>query len=60
MHTDGITCIVVYDETMRGKKIIATGSFDTTIRMWHIDNKSFEHMKTLTGHLAPITFLESF
>jgi WD40 repeat protein len=31
-----------------------------SIRLWHLDNANFEHMKTLLGHTFPITCLQTF
>ena len=36
------------------KKIIATGSLDTTIKFWQLESSSFDYIKTLKGHTAPV------
>lgn len=49
-HTDGIRCLQASDNTL------ATGSYDSTIRMW--DLETLESTKVLTGHTGCVTALQ--
>lgn len=59
-HQDGITCIIFYENTVKNKNIIATGSLDCTIKLWHLDSNNFDLIKTLTGHTHAINHLQKF
>lgn len=44
----GITCIILFDE-VQGKKQLATGSIDNSIKLWSLDKNNFELLKTMPG-----------
>ncbi|KAJ9659115.1 hypothetical protein H2201_007517 [Coniosporium apollinis] len=48
-HTNGIMCLQLEDN------ILATGSYDSTIKIWDLD--SGEEIRTLTGHTAGVRCL---
>ncbi|KAI5781223.1 WD40-repeat-containing domain protein [Geopyxis carbonaria] len=49
-HSDGIMCLQFDDQ------ILATGSYDSTIKIWDIDNG--EEISTLTGHTSGVRCLQ--
>jgi F-box/WD-40 domain protein MET30 len=49
-HTDGIICLQFDDE------ILATGSYDTTIKIWNIDTA--EEIRSLVGHRSGVRALQ--
>ncbi|KAL1956627.1 hypothetical protein VTO42DRAFT_6974 [Malbranchea cinnamomea] len=49
-HTNGVMCLQFEDN------ILATGSYDTTIKIW--DTNTGEEIRTLTGHAAGIRCLQ--
>lgn len=49
-HDNGITCLQ-FDQN-----ILATGSYDTTIKIWNIDTG--EEIRTLTGHTSAVRTLQ--
>lgn len=49
-HDNGVMCLQFDDN------ILATGSYDTTIKIWNI--KTGQHIKTLAGHTAGIRTLQ--
>ncbi|KRX07820.1 WD40-repeat-containing domain [Pseudocohnilembus persalinus] len=58
-HTEGIDSLLLYN-VIEDKKIIATGSFDCSIRIWNLEKNSFDHIKTLKGHQYPVTCMRKF
>lgn len=49
-HTDGVLCLQFDDQ------ILATGSYDSTIKIWDIETG--EEIRTLTGHTQPVRCLQ--
>ncbi|KAL2008484.1 hypothetical protein VTN00DRAFT_6678 [Thermoascus crustaceus] len=49
-HTNGVMCLQFEDN------ILATGSYDTTIKIW--DTETGEELRTLTGHTSGIRCLQ--
>ncbi|KAK4994122.1 hypothetical protein LTR66_005770, partial [Elasticomyces elasticus] len=49
-HTNGVTCLQFDDN------ILATGSYDSTIKIWDVD--SGDEVRTLTGHTMGIRCLQ--
>lgn len=49
-HTNGVMCLQFEDN------ILATGSYDTTIKLW--DMETGEELRTLTGHTSGIRCLQ--
>ncbi|KAI1003953.1 putative E3 ubiquitin ligase complex SCF subunit [Podosphaera aphanis] len=49
-HTNGVTCLQL------GDNILATGSYDSTIKIWNIDTG--ECIRTLVGHTCGIRALQ--
>ncbi|KAI9376081.1 WD40-repeat-containing domain protein [Aspergillus egyptiacus] len=49
-HTNGVMCLQFEDN------ILATGSYDTTIKIW--DTETGEELRTLTGHQSGIRCLQ--
>jgi F-box/WD-40 domain protein MET30 len=50
-HTDGITCLQLAEMS----RILITGSYDATVKVWNIDTG--EEMRTLHGHTRGIRAL---
>ncbi|KAL2017517.1 hypothetical protein VTK56DRAFT_2009 [Thermocarpiscus australiensis] len=51
-HTNGVTCLQLDDNI----NILATGSYDTTIRIWNIETG--EELRALRGHTRAIRALQ--
>jgi F-box and WD-40 domain protein MET30 len=49
-HTNGVMCLQFFDN------ILATGSYDATIKIWDIETAS--EVRTLTGHLKGVRCLQ--
>lgn len=49
-HTNGVMCLQFFDN------ILATGSYDATIKIWDI--KTCQEVRTLTGHLEGVRCLQ--
>jgi len=50
-HDNGVTCLQIWDDA-----ILATGSYDNTIKIW--DLETGEELRTLTGHTRGIRSLQ--
>lgn len=50
-HSNGVTCLQIWDDN-----ILATGSYDNTIKIW--DLETGEEIRTLTGHTRGIRSLQ--
>ncbi|RCI02428.1 hypothetical protein CU098_011188 [Rhizopus stolonifer] len=51
-HTDGVMCVQVCDSS----NILMTGSYDTTVRIWHLETG--ELIRTLQGHTRCVRALQ--
>lgn len=53
LHTDVVSCLAPY-----GRKYVLSGSKDTTIRLWSLENSTCLHK--FTGHEEPVTDMHYF
>ena len=51
-HTNGVMCL----QMCESERILATGSYDSTIKIWNIDTG--EEIRTITGHTSGIRCLQ--